>query len=105
MEVTVQGVEDDRYLSLSQAVHDCVRESITNMLKYADASEMEIVLRFQEEKLELVMADDGVGCEEIVDSQGLAGIRERVEKRKGTVRFFSEPGQGFLTVIRFPVEA
>lgn len=105
VEVTVQGVEDDRYLSLSQTVHDCVRESITNMLKYADASEMEIVLRFQEEKLELVMADDGVGCEEIVDSQGLAGIRERVEKRKGTVRFSSEPGQGFLTVIRFPVEA
>ncbi len=104
VEVTVQGVEDERYLSLSQTVHDCVRESITNMLKYASASEMEIVLRFQEAKLELVMADNGVGCGEIVDSQGLAGIRERVEARKGTVRFSSEPGQGFLTVIRFPVE-
>lgn len=104
VEVTVQGEEDDRYLSLSQTVHDCVRESITNMLKYAAASEMEIVLRFQKEKLELVMADDGVGCEEIVDSQGLAGIRERVEERKGTVRFSSGPGQGFLTVIQFPVE-
>lgn len=103
VEVTVQGQDCERYSHLSRILYDCVRESITNTLKYASASKMDIVLRFKEECVEVVIADDGVGCTSIQDNNGLSGIRNRVEKVEGTVRFITGENEGFLTRISIPV--
>ena len=64
---------------------------------------MDIVIRFREKAVELMIADDGVGCEEIKDNNGLRGIRERVQKAGGTVSFSSAPGEGFLTRVKLPI--
>ena len=50
-----------------------------------------------------MIVDDGVGCESVTESQGIYGIRERVEKSKGTVRFVTAPNQGFLTRVELPI--
>ncbi|MBQ9983473.1 MAG: sensor histidine kinase [Lachnospiraceae bacterium] len=99
VEVTVKGEDSERYSHLSRIVYDCVRESITNSLKYASAKKLEIVLRFDDNSVEVVIADDGKGCSEITDNNGLRGIRERVEGNGGSVRFISGEGEGFLTRI------
>lgn len=99
VEVTVKGEDSEEYSHLSRVIYDCVRETITNTLKYAKASKMEIVVRFTENSVEVVIGDDGVGCAEIEDNNGLRGIRERVEKIGGKVRFISSDGEGFLTRI------
>lgn len=99
VEVTVKGEDSEKYSHLSRIVYDCVRESITNSLKYASAKKMEIVLRFDDNGVEVVIADDGKGCLEITDNNGLRGIRERVEGNGGSVRFISGEGEGFLTRI------
>ena len=98
-EVTVKGDDGEKYSHLSKMLYDCTRESITNTLKYADASRMDIVLKFGSDCLDLMISDDGKGCDEIKDNNGLAGIRQRVEKAGGTVRFISAKGEGFLTRI------
>ena len=103
VEVTVQGEDGKKYSHLSKTVYDTVRESLTNTLKYAKASKMDIVIRFREKAVELMIADDGIGCEEIKDNNGLRGIRERVQKAGGTVSFSSAPGEGFLTRVKLPV--
>lgn len=99
VEVTVQGEDAEKYSHLSRILYDCVRESITNTLKYANASKMDIVLRFKENAVEVMIADDGIGCSEIKDNNGLFGIRERVENAGGTVKFMSGDGEGFMTRI------
>lgn len=104
VELTVQGKDSDKYSHLSRVLYDCVRETITNTLKYADASKLEIVLRFQEDGVGLMMADDGVGCDTLTDNNGLAGIRERVEGAGGTVKFITEQQEGFLTRIWVPLK-
>lgn len=103
VEVTVQGTDSEQYSHLSRVLYDCVRESITNALKYAEASKIEIILRFQEHGVELIIGDDGQGCENLVENNGIHGIRERVEEAKGTVKFISAKGEGFLTRIKIPV--
>ena len=103
VEVTVQGEDSERYSHLSRVIHDCVRETITNTLKYANASKMEIVVRFSEESVEVIIGDDGIGCEEICDNNGLKGMKERVEKAGGRIRFISGAGEGFLTRIHLEV--
>lgn len=104
VEVTVKGNDDNKYSHLSKTIYDTVRESITNTLKYANASKIDIIIKFQSNSIELMIADDGIGCDNIIDNNGLTGIRERITKVGGTVRFSSEKGQGFLTRIKLPVK-
>ena len=103
VELTIQGKDSEKYSHLSRVLYDCVRETITNTLKYADASKLEIVLRFQEDGVGLMMADDGVGCDTLTDHNGLAGIRERVRGAGGTVKFITGQQEGFLTRIWLPL--
>ena len=104
VEVTVKGEDGEQYSHLSKMLYDCTRESITNTLKYADASRMDIVLKFKGDCLDLIISDDGKGCEDIKDNNGLSGIRKRVEEAGGTVRFISSDGEGFLTRIHVRVK-
>ena len=104
VDVTVQGEDSEKYSHLSRVIYDCVRETITNTLKYAKASKMEIIVRFSAEGVEVIIGDDGVGCETIEDNNGLRGIRERVKQHGGTVRFISGEGDGFLTRIHLDVK-
>ena len=85
-------------------MYDTVRELITNSIKYSGAKKMDIVLKFKEKSLEAVIADDGAGCDKIVANNGIKGIRERIEKEKGKVRFVSSKGQGFLTRVQIPIK-
>lgn len=103
VEVTVQGTDSENYSHVSRVLYDCVRESITNALKYAEASKIEIILRFQKDAVELVIGDNGQGCEVLTENNGIRGIRERVEEAKGTVKFITAKGEGFLTRIKIPV--
>ena len=103
VEVTVQGEDSEKYSHLTRVLYESVREIITNTLKYAQGTRMDIILRFQENAVELVVADDGRGCEEIVDNNGLYGIRKRIKEAGGDVKFISSPGEGFLSRIQIPL--
>ncbi|MCR5700787.1 MAG: hypothetical protein K6G76_01435 [Lachnospiraceae bacterium] len=103
VEVTVQGEDGKRYSHLSKVLYDSTRESITNTLKYANATKMDIVVRFKTDAIDLTISDDGCGCENIKDNNGLAGIRKRVSDAGGTVRFISGKDEGFLTRIHLKV--
>lgn len=103
VEITVQGEDSEVYSHLSGIVYDCVRESITNTLKYAEASGMEILVRFQKDSVELMIADNGKGCGELMEHNGITGIRERVERAGGKVKILSSAGEGFLTRIKLPL--
>ena len=80
-------------------------EALTNALRHADASRIDIVLRFAPEAVGLVVRDDGRGLGQgRMDLPGghfgLQGIRERVDKLGGTVEIESRAGEGLqLTVI------
>lgn len=103
VEITVQGEDSEKYSHLSRVLYDCTRESITNTLKYANALKLEIIIRFQENSVELIIGDDGKGCEVVKENNGIRGIKERIEAIEGTVKFVSSKGEGFLTRIKVPV--
>ncbi len=103
VELTVQGEDSEKYSHLSGICYACVREAITNSLKYAEASRIEIILRFQAEGVELMFGDNGKGCEELSENNGIRGIRERVSGAGGTVRFVTAQGEGFLMRLLLPL--
>ncbi len=105
VELTVQGEDSEHYSHLSGILYSCAREAVTNALKYAEASKIEIVLRFHPQEVELVIGDDGKGCGQIRENNGIRGIRERIEQAGGTVRFVTAEGEGFLMRLLLPCRA
>jgi signal transduction histidine kinase len=89
----------------ADAVLRCVQELITNTLRHAQAHELTIELQQSADgSLAISAHDDGHGGE-IVEGQGLAGMRERFELLGGTLSFASAPGAGFTMRGRIPVGA
>lgn len=103
IEIDVQGKETKRYDGLAPIVYSCFREAVTNCLKYAQASHMDVIIKFQEEHFSLYVFDDGQGCSGIQESNGIRGIRERVKQAGGTVRFMTAEGEGFQMYLELPV--
>lgn len=85
-------------------IYNTVRESITNGLKHGKAQTFWITVTQSEQKLQVTVEDDGIGCEHIHKSHGLKGIEERIGLLNGRVTFLSEKGHGFKVEAEIPVK-
>ncbi len=85
-------------------VFQIVREALTNTARHARAQRAEVRLIYQDEYVELIITDDGVGMEslQIGKGHGLRNIRERVRLLDGTLRIESAPGEGVRLHITVP---
>ena len=84
-----------------------VQEQLNNILKHANASQAEIQLTKTDHIVELVISDNGKGCEITADNKGVGilNIRSRADLYQGTVSILSHPGEGYVLKIGFPVKA
>ncbi|CAG5084220.1 Sensor histidine kinase LiaS [Thermobacillus xylanilyticus] len=83
-----------------------VQEALSNTLRHARASRMDISLRREQGQLHLLMRDDGVGFDMEAKKQtsyGLLTMEERVHEMGGTMTLRSAPGEGTEIDIRVPV--
>jgi PAS domain S-box-containing protein len=94
-------------LGFAVAVFRIVQEALTNVIRHAKATRVEIRLRATEGELALEVEDDGRGItpQQIADprSLGLFSMRERAAALGGTVDFRSEAGRGTTVSVRMPV--
>lgn len=101
-DLCIQGDEDSSFGFCVRQIYDSTRETVTNAVRYSSAEKIDIILKFLDDRLELYIFDNGCGCGEIKENNGLKGIRKRIESLGGTVRFGSVEGEGFSTVIKIP---
>ncbi len=91
-------------LSLAVVLFRIVQEALTNVIRHAGASRVEIRLRATEGELALEVEDDGRGItpQQVADprSLGLFSMRERIAALGGTVDFRSEAGRGTIVSVR-----
>lgn len=88
-----------------------VQEALTNVMKHANASQVEVVLRHEAGKLYLMVADDGQGfeVEETSSSDGtsrglgLIGMMERLALLGGELKIESEPDKGTRLIAFTPL--
>ncbi len=78
-----------------------LRESVTNVLRHAQANRVDIRIRSSADEVILEVTDDGRGSD-APDSAGLAGMRERISALGGGVTRTSVPGgaAGSGTLVR-----
>jgi signal transduction histidine kinase len=81
-----------------------VQEIITNTVRHAGATRLDIAVQRRADGLHLSACDDGVGAESLAPGNGLSGLHERVAGVGGQVVVQTAAGQGFRIDIQFPTE-
>ncbi|HZW24284.1 MAG TPA: PAS domain S-box protein [Gallionella sp.] len=93
----------------SIALFRILQEALTNVMKYAGASRVEVEFLHGGGEVMLSVHDNGHGLAESLDASsghyGMLGMVERAEQLGGTVSFDSQPGSGLGVVVRLPLSA
>lgn len=79
----------EKYLEI---LLDNAYEAVSNSLKYAECSKIDIKICIMNQVIRCSIADNGIGCKEIVDGMGIAGMRRRVREVNGILDFETEAG-------------
>ena len=107
--VIVEGKPKKLSATLHDEIYRIGREVIRNAFHHADASHIEVEIRYDERELRLRIRDDGKG----IDTKdleasgrsghwGLQGIRERAERIGARLEFWSETGAGTEVELTVP---
>jgi len=102
--------EMDEYISLGRGIEDhlfrIVQESLSNTLRHAKASKMDIRLVERNGVVQLIIRDNGIGFDLNVKkrvSYGLLSMEERVNEIGGNLQIITAPGKGTKIDIRVPI--
>jgi len=102
---------DNRRLpaDIETTLYRVVQESLTNILKHAQAKCVSVILEQRDNNVSLIIEDDGQGFDapNVWDAPlkdrglGLLGMRERVMLAEGSLNVESTPGVGTTIFVRF----
>ncbi len=102
------GVDDVRFdTGISIAIFRIYQESLTNILRHAQATEVVCHLVQIDNILQLIVRDNGNGFDQQVQNEkrtlGLLGMKERVMQLNGEYDITSAPGKGTLVSVSIPI--
>jgi signal transduction histidine kinase len=86
------------------AAYYAVSEALTNAVKHAQASVVNVELHIQNAILQLAIRDDGIGGADLRQGSGLVGLSDRIEALGGTLQVTSPIGIGTTLLIEIPLK-
>lgn len=89
---------------VAKTIYRIVQESLTNIFKYAQATEVKIQLKTTPEELNLSVTDNGKGFDPMQKRSGfgLRGMQERVTTVNGQFELITSPGNGCRIEVNIP---
>ena len=89
------------------AIFRLIQESLTNVARHSQATEVQVTLKETDSDLLVQIADNGRGISEeemsANRSLGLLGMRERVKLLNGEITFQGNPGRGTTIHVQVPL--
>ncbi len=89
-------------------IYRILQESLTNISRYAKASEVRILVNFLPTEIDVSISDDGCGFDPgevmIRKTFGLLGMRERALTLGGDLMILSRPGRGTTIAVKVPLK-
>lgn len=82
----------------------CIQEAISNTMRHSLATHMGIGLCADgsEETIQVLIHDNGQGCQQLKEGNGLQGMRERIAELGGSLLAMNHPETGFMLEINIP---
>ncbi|MBI3824842.1 MAG: ATP-binding protein [Candidatus Rokubacteria bacterium] len=105
----VEGLSD----AMTIALYRVLQEALTNVVRHAQATGVEVRLVHDARTVQLIVADNGRGFDGSMESAvpggelagiGLQGIQERLELFGGRLEVASSPGRGTRLLVHLPLE-
>jgi signal transduction histidine kinase len=104
VELRIEGTPTELPPALDTTAYRIVQEALTNAVKHANADRAEVLIRYGNGTVELVVSDDGRGNGDGGGSgHGLVGMRERVSVYGGELEAGPQAGGGFRLRATLPV--
>jgi signal transduction histidine kinase len=101
----VEGEKRPLSSALDLSAYRIIQEAITNVLKHAGASRVEVVVDYEPDALLLTVSDNGNGPQTAPSTgHGLIGMRERVEMFGGELGTGSSSLGGFTVRAKLPAK-
>jgi signal transduction histidine kinase len=101
--VEIVAVPDERLPGpVEAAAYYLIAEALTNVAKYAHASEVRVRVETADGSIAVEVSDDGVGGADPGAGSGLRGLTDRVEALGGTLEVVSPTGEGTSLRATFP---
>lgn len=103
VEMMLEPIETDESRQLT--IYRMVQESLTNIGKYAQATEATVMMKNHQNHATIEVTDNGSGFDMHhvrASTHGLAGMRHRVEAAQGTLTVESAPGNGTRLIATLP---
>jgi signal transduction histidine kinase len=105
----ILGEERDLDDARKIAIFRIIQEAVNNVIKHANASNVEIFLRFGEKDIHIMVRDNGTGFDTALvrlqqHGVGLAGMEERAALLGGTMNITSRPGFGTSVEVTLPYQ-
>jgi len=104
----IPGVTEDKF---PQKVNICLfrifQESLTNVVRHAEAKKIDVSLVWQNQQLILMIEDDGKGLDlDSINTRktlGIMGMKERALMVGGFYNIYSTPGKGTIVEVAVPL--
>lgn len=110
-EVDLEPVEERLDDDAKLAIYRIVQEALSNTIRHASATTVQVRLRHRDGVVVAEVADDGAGfrlegsVERFDDGLGLLGMKERAAVVGGTLEIDTEPGKGTRVRASIPARA
>jgi len=99
-------LSDERSGEEDRIVYRLIQEALTNVLKHANASHVEVSATEGDGAIRIVISDDGDGFDPTSSTagRGLRGMRERIELLGGEIEVTSAPSDGTKITACVPLQ-
>ncbi|MFC3746104.1 sensor histidine kinase [Paenibacillus sp. GCM10012306] len=98
MDDDIERVDSD----IKHCIYKTVQEAITNGIKHGEATYFSIDIHKNMDQISLLIHNNGAKCTEIIKSNGIQGIENRITALGGTVSFYCSQAPGFNVEASIP---
>jgi signal transduction histidine kinase len=98
----LQGTAEQVPDGVQLCAYRIVQEALTNVRRHAPGTNVELSIRYADERVTVVVHNDGPAPLSLVDGHGMVGLRERAAMVGGTLRAGPADGGGFIVMAELP---
>jgi signal transduction histidine kinase len=105
IDLNIDGNKQDISTIQEIEIYRIIQELFSNTMKHAKAEQVTLQIVFEEEQINIIFEDDGLGFDvgSITKGIGLKNIEARTKKLHGNLNIDSRIGRGTIVIIEIPI--